>query len=121
MAAAICRMLIAYGHRIGNDPSALAYIPAIDAIRTAAINMGIAEANRRPDSPYSLAEIAAITGVSRQAVHKRVKLGERFLERVALGKVVRLADLRTARAAALQAAGLEDRTGTPRELTASEG
>jgi hypothetical protein len=121
-AAMLVRMIYAYGARAGDDPAALTHLRDIEtAIRDAA-NAGIAAANRRPDQPYSLAEIADIIGVSRQAVHKRVRLGEAVLSRLAAarnnGAVVRLADMRQARAAGLAAAGLPDRTGSSRELTA---
>jgi hypothetical protein len=63
-------------------------------------------------------------GISKQAVHKRVRLGEAVLGRLAAarnnGAIVRLADMRKKRAAGLAAAGLEDRTGSPRELAAGD-
>jgi hypothetical protein len=37
------------------------------------------------------------------------------------GAVVRIADIRARRAAGLAAAGIEDRTGSPRELRAAGG
>ena len=87
-----------------------------------AANAGIATANLKPDQPYSLAELAAILGISRQGILKRVKLGETVLTRLAIarghGALVRLADMRKTRAAALAEAGIPDRTGSPRELTA---
>jgi hypothetical protein len=123
-AAFLVRMIHAYGVRIGEDPAALTYLRDIEAAVRDATNAGIAAANQRPDQPYSLAEIAAIIGVSRQAVHKRVRLGERVLARLAAargnGAIVRLQDMRRTRAAGLAAAGLDDRTGSQRELTAGQ-
>jgi hypothetical protein len=113
-AAMLVRMIYAYGARIGNDPAALTHLRDIETALRDATNAGIAAANRRPDQPYSLAEIADITGISRQAIHKRVRLGERVLTRLAAargnGAVVRLADMRRSRADGLAAAGLPDRT-----------
>jgi hypothetical protein len=123
-AAMLVRMIYAYGARIAEDPAALAHLRDIEAALRDATNAGIAGANRRPDQPYSLAEIADIYGVSRQAVHKRVRLGEAVLGRLAAargkGAVVRLEDMRQARAEVLRAAGIPDRTGSPRELTAGQ-
>ena len=64
-------------------------------------------------------------GVSRQAIAKRIRLGEVVhvrleVERTA-GAVVRIADVRARRAAGLAAAGVKDRTGSPRELRAAGG
>jgi hypothetical protein len=123
-AAMLIRMIHAYGVRIADDPAALTYIRDIEEAVRDATNAGIAAANRRPDQPYSLAEIASIVGVSRQAVHKRVRLGERVLSRLAAarssGAIVRLDDLRKTRAAALAAAGIPDRTGSQRELASGQ-
>jgi hypothetical protein len=121
-AAYLIRIIQAYGNRIGQDPAALTHLRDIENELRDAVNAGIAAANLRPDQPYSLAEIASIIGVSRQAVHKRVGLGERVLERLAIargnGAVVRLADMRKTRAARLAAVGIPDRTGSPREVEA---
>jgi hypothetical protein len=124
-AAMLVRMIYSYGARVGDDPAALTHLRDIEnAVRDAA-NAGIAAANRRPDQPYSLAEIANIVGVSRQAIHKRVGLGERVLARLAAarsnGAIVRLEDMRKTRAAGLAAAGLPDRTGSQRELASGQG
>jgi hypothetical protein len=87
-----------------------------------AVNLGIYAANTTGERPYSINEIAAILGISKQAVHKRVKLGEAVYDQIeaarASGALVRLDDMRQARAAMLAAAGIPDRTGSPRELTA---
>jgi hypothetical protein len=87
-----------------------------------AVNVGIYAANKLEDRPYSINEIASIMGISKQAVHKRVQEGEQVFLRLeaakASGAVVRLADMRAARAAVLGGAGVSDRTGSPRELAA---
>jgi hypothetical protein len=122
IAAFIIRQLYAYGQRIGDDPAALTHIKDIQNAVTDATSMGIAIANKRPDAPYSNAEIARVLGVSRQYIHKRVKLGEAVLGRLIAarsnGAVVRLADMRKTRADGLAAAGLDDRTGSQREIEA---
>ena len=69
-------------------------------------------------------QMADIVGVSRQAIHKRVRLGQAVLGRLMAarsnGAIVRLEDMRKARAAGLAAAGIPDRTGSPRELTSGQ-
>ena len=119
-AAMLIRQIQAYGKRIGQDPAALTYLRDIEQALRDSVNAGIAAANRRPDQPYSLAEIADVLGISRQGMHKRVKLGEAVLTRLAIargqGPVIRLADMRKTRAATLARAGVEDRTGSPREI-----
>lgn len=123
--AFLMRTIIGYGERIGQDPAALAHLRDLEAITRDAVNAGIYLANHTGDRPYSINEIAAIMGISKQAVHKRVQLGEAVYLRLeaarADGAVIRLADMRRTRAAMLAAAGLPDRTGSPRELTAGEG
>ena len=87
-----------------------------------AVNLGIYAANKLGDRPYSINEIAAMMGISKQAVHKRVQLGETVY--IALetarshGAVVRLDAMRQTRAMVLGQAGVPDRTGSPRELEA---
>ena len=123
-AAMLIRMIYAYGSRVGEDPAALTYLRDIETAVRDAANAGIAAANLRPDQPYSLAEMADIVGVSRQAIHKRVRLGQAVLGRLMAarsnGAIVRLEDMRKARAAGLAAAGIPDRTGSPRELTSGQ-
>ncbi len=123
-AAMLVRMIHAYGVRIAEDPAALTHLRDIETAVRDAANAGIAAANKRPDQPYSLAEIADIVGVSRQAIHKRVGLGEAVLGRLAAarsrGAIVRLEDMRRTRAAGLAAAGIPDRTGSQRELTTGQ-
>jgi hypothetical protein len=116
--AGLIRMMYAYGRRAGSDPAALAHLPAIhDALRDAT-NLAVFEANTAGQSPYSLAEIAAVVGVTREAIFKRKKSGRQVAERLAGDKLVRIADVRRARAETLAAAGVEDRTGSPHELAA---
>ena len=77
-----------------------------------AVNLGVYAANKLGDRPYSINEMAKIMGISKQAVHKRVKLGERVyvaLETArANGAVVRLDAVRQARAMVLGQAGVND-------------
>jgi hypothetical protein len=120
--AFLARLLIGYGERIGRDPAALTHLRDIEAITRDAVNAGIYLANKSGDCPYSINEIGAIMGISKQAAWKRVQLGEQVMLRLeaarAHGAVVQLADIRRTRALMLAAAGLPDRTGSPRELTA---
>ena len=118
-AAMLIRMIYGYGKRVGDDPAALAHLRDIEAALRDAVNLGIAWANKETDRPYSINEMAAILGVSKQAVHKRVQNGGEVLDRIESAQpVVRLQDMRDARAAALRAAGVEDRTGSQREIEA---
>ena len=116
--AMMMRIIIGYGERIGDDPVALTHLRDLEAVTRDAVNAGIYLANRSGERPYSINEIAAIMGISKQAVHKRVQLGEVVYARLeaarASGAVVRLADMRKTRAAILAAAGIPDRTGSPR-------
>lgn len=86
------------------------------------VNRGIFEANKGQDH-YSQNEMAAILGVSRQAIAKRVGLGEavyaRTWEARGAGAVVRVADIRARRAQLLAVAGVADVTGSPRERMAA--
>lgn len=113
------RAIHGYGRRIGDDPAALVHLRQIEQDLRDAINLGTYLANRG-DGQYSQNEQAAILGVSRQAIAKRIKLGEQVYvavqARKADGAVVRLADIREERARELAAAGVEDRTGSEREL-----
>ena len=118
----LMRMIYGYGVRVGEDPAGLAHLRDLETAMRDAVNIGIYAANKLEDRPYSINEIAAILGVSKQAVHKRVQLGEQVFNQLeaakASGAVIRLADMRAARAAVLGQAGVTDRTGSPRELTA---
>jgi hypothetical protein len=118
------RIIYGYGARIANDPVALVHLRDLEEGIKDAVNLGIYAANQYGDRPYSINEIAAIMGISKQAVHKRVKLGESVHARIdaarASGALVRTADIRLARKYALAAAGIPDRTGSPRELTTGQ-
>lgn len=122
--AFLVRALHGYGRRIGDDPAALVHLREIEQALRDAVNLGCYLANQGPDH-YSQNEQARVLGVSRQAVAKRIGLGEDV--HVALeaarsaGAVVRIADVRARRATGLAAAGVKDRTGSPRELRAAGG
>lgn len=118
------RAIYGYGRRIGDDPAALVHLREMEDALRDAVNLGAYLANQGRDH-YSQNEQARILGVTRQAMAKRIKLGEQVhvrqeAERTA-GAVVRIADVRAQRAAGLAAAGVEDRTGSPRELRAAGG
>lgn len=118
------RALYGYGRRIGDDPAALVHLRELETALRDAVNLGAFLANQGRDH-YSQNEQARILCVSRQAIAKRIKLGADVhvrleAERTA-GAVVRIADVRAARAAALAEAGVQDRTGSPRELRAAGG
>lgn len=120
-AAFVIRAINGWGVRAGEDPAGLAYLSAFEEALRNAANLAIATANDpERDQPYSLAEIASIMGISRQAVHKRGRLGEALAALRGKGPVVRLDDMRKTRAAALAAAGVPDRTGSPRELASGQ-
>jgi hypothetical protein len=114
------RMAPALGDRIAADPVALVHVD--DLMRNFAdqVNRGIFEANRR--SGYSMNEIAALAGVSRQAVQQRAHRGESVYARLqaarGAGALFRLGDIRRRRAELAAAAGVTDRTGSVRELRA---
>jgi hypothetical protein len=120
--AMLTRIIYGYGYRVAQDPAALAHLRDLEAAMRDAVNLGIYAANKLGDRPYSINEIAAIMGVSKQAIHKRVQLGERVYTMLEAarsnGAVVRLDTMRQARAAILAQAGVTDRTGSPRELEA---
>jgi hypothetical protein len=82
------------------------------------VNRGIFEANKGRNH-YSQNELAAILGISQQAIAKRIGLGEtvyaRTWEAREAGAVVRVADIRTRRAQ-LADAGMTDRTGSAHEM-----
>jgi hypothetical protein len=73
-AAMLRRMVRAYGKRIGQDPEAgLAHLRELEAELADAVNLGIYSAHH--DGGRSLNDLAAMLGVSKQAIHKRVELG----------------------------------------------
>lgn len=121
--AMMTRVMIAWGDRVAADPAALVHLRELEQTLTHQTNRGIWEANERGrlegQQPYSQNDIAAILGVSRQAVAKRITLGQLAAAAVAqargAGALVRLGEVRARRARLLEAAGLEDVTGSERE------
>lgn len=76
-AAMLTRMVRAYGTRIGAEPAeGLAHLRELEQAMTDAVNLGIYTANRA--GGHSLNELADTLGVSKQAVSKRVGLGEQI-------------------------------------------
>lgn len=74
-AAMLRRMLAAYGKRIGEDPAAsLAHLRELESTLTDSVNLGLFLANK--SGGHSINELADVLGVSKQAIHKRVGLGE---------------------------------------------
>jgi predicted DNA-binding protein YlxM (UPF0122 family) len=122
--AMMIRIIAAYGDRIADDPVALAHLRDLEAALVEHTNRGIFEANQGRDH-YSQNEIARILGVTRQAVAKRITLGElvyaRIQEARGAGALVRIGDVRARRAELLAAAQVEDRTGSALELRAGPG
>jgi hypothetical protein len=120
--AMLTRIIYAYGYRVSEDPAALVHLRQIETALRDAVNLGIYGANKLGARPYSINEMGAILGVSKQAVHKRVQAGEDVFTRLeaarSAGALVRLGDVRQSRAAMLAAAGVDDRTGSVRELAA---
>jgi hypothetical protein len=123
--AMMIRIIYGYGYRVSQDPPALAHLRDLEAAFRDAANLGIFAANRMGERPYSMAEIGRMLGVSPQAVHKRTRLGEEVFTRLeaarSAGALVRLDDVRASRARELAAAGVEDTTGSARELAAGSG
>jgi hypothetical protein len=115
--AFLTRALIAWGDRVAADPAALVHLRELEATLTDQTNRGIWEANRREQ--YSHREMGAILSVSHQAIGKRAKLGELVAAAVTAarggGALIRLGEVRARRARLLEAAGVEDRTGSERE------
>lgn len=117
--AMMTRIITAFGDRIAADPAALAHLRDLQDVLADQVNRGIFEANKGQHR-YSQNEMAAILGISRQAIAKRIGLGEsayaRTWEARGAGAVVRVADIRTRRARLLADAGVTDRTGSAREI-----
>lgn len=115
------RAIEAWGDRIAADPAVLVHSAWLAATFRDSENRGIFEANRRQGG-YSQREIAAILGVSQPAVQKRARLGEAVYaarqQALGAGPLIRLAEVRRARAAGLSSAGVPDRTGSHREKAA---
>jgi hypothetical protein len=119
--AMMTRIIGSFGDRIAQDPAALVHLADLETALRDAVNRGIFEANRSTRH-YSQNEIGAILGVSRQAVARRVGLGElvyaAMMQARGAGPVIRIAAVRARRAQLLATAGVEDRTGSARELRA---
>jgi hypothetical protein len=117
--AMMTRIITAFGDRIAADPAALAHLRDLQEVLGDQVNHGIFEANKGKYR-YSQNEMAAILGTSRQAIAKRIRLGEavyaRTWEARGAGAVVRVADIRARRAQLLADAGVTDRTGSAREV-----
>lgn len=122
--AMMTRIITAFGDRIAADPAALAHLHDLQDVLSDQVNRGIFEANKGRNH-YSQNEMAAILGISRQAIAKRVGLGEtvyaRTWEARGAGAVVRVGDIRTRRAQLLADAGVTDRTGSAREIRTAAG
>ena len=73
--AMLTRMINAWGDRVADDPAALVHLGDLIAALRDATNRGMFEANRRPGG-YSHNDMAAILGVTRPAIGKRIALGE---------------------------------------------
>ena len=119
--AFMTRVLIGYGDRIADDPAALVHFRDIETALRDNVNRGIFQANRSA-AHYSRGDMASILGVSEIAIMKRIRLGEVVYAAITAarggGALVRIGDIRRARASALASAGVDDRTGSQRELSA---
>lgn len=119
--AMMLRIIAAFGDRIAEDPVALVHLREIQEALTDQVNRGIWRANAQQDG-YSQNHMAAMLGVSRQAIAKRARLGEAVYARMAAargaGALVRIADIRTRRAQLAAAAEVVDVTGSERERQA---
>jgi len=111
------RAMISWGDRVAADPAALVHLRELEQTLTQQTNRGIWEANER--GQYSQNHMAAILGVSRQAVAKRITLGQLGAAALAqargAGALVRLGEVRARRQRLLAAAGVPDLTGSERE------
>lgn len=117
--AMLTRQLVAFGDRIGADPIALVHLRELEITLSQQVNRGVFLANEA--GGYSQNDMAAILGVTRQAIAKRVHLGQMVhaavVEARGGGGLVRLGEIRARRARLALAAGVEDRTGSDRERT----
>ena len=115
------RIIHGYGDRIADDPAALAHLRDLQKALADAVNRGIFAANRSANH-YSQNDMARVLGCSRQAIQQRIASGQQayaqYWEARGNGALVRIADVRARRAELLELAGVEDRTGSPRELAA---
>lgn len=115
--AFMTRVIVGWGDRIATDPAALVHLRELEATLTQQTNRGVWEANEA--GQYSQSHMAAILGVSRQAVAKRITLGQLGAAALAqargAGALVRLGEVRARRQRLLAAAGVPDLTGSERE------
>lgn len=115
------RLLITWGDRVADDPAALVHLRQLQQALTDNTNRGIFQANRGAHR-YSQNEMAAFLAVTRQAIQKRIGLGETVYAELETrrggGALVRIGDVRRARAQLLEQAGVDDRTGSVLELRA---
>jgi hypothetical protein len=122
--AMLIRLFAGYGDRIATDPVALAHLRDLEASLADQVNRGIFEANQGRGR-YSQNEMARIFGVTRQAIAKRIALGElvyaRMQEARGAGALVRIADVRARRAQLLAGADVKDRSGSVLELRTADG
>ncbi len=120
--AMLIRILYGWGQRVADDSAALTHLRDIEAALRDSTNLGIYGANKLNETPYSLSEMAAILGITKQSVHPRSGLGQQVYQQLAeakaRGAVVSLANTRAARAERLAHAGIPDRTGSVKEITA---
>jgi hypothetical protein len=116
------RIIHGYGDRIAEDPVALAHLRDLQQTLADAVNRGVFQANRS-EARYSQNDMARVLGVSRQAIQQRITAGEHayagYWEARGAGAVVRVGDVRARRAELLADAGVQDRTGSVRELRAA--
>jgi len=119
----LLRMITAFGDRIAEDPAALVHLREIQTTLTEQVNRGIWQANAQQDG-YSQNHMAAMLEVSRQAIAKRVHLGENAYAALAAargaGPLVRIGDIRARRAQLLAAADVPDSSGSPLERAAGQ-
>jgi hypothetical protein len=111
--AMLYRMIARLADRIEADPAASAYVEDQKAALGGASNVGLWAANRRPRTPWSVNELAAVSGRSKQAAHQQVQRGGQLALELAAARergepVVRIEDLRRVRAQRLAAAGRQD-------------
>ena len=121
-AAFVLRIAKGLGDRIGNDPAILAHVKEIQQAFSDNINRGIFVAKNKEWQPYTLAEMGRIYGCSYENVQQRASRGEAvhvaLQAKLGKGALVRIADIRAQRAAALAAAHINDVTGSERECMA---
>lgn len=114
------RMLKAMGVRCGTDPGALVYVEEIDQAWTDAKNLAYFMANKVYG--YSQNEIARITGRTRQSIQQRIRSGEAVHNQITVAAggapLIRIGDLRAARAERYLQAELEDATAGPKQAEA---